>query len=36
MAHRRSKTRFVAGCQRHDLSWWTVHEPDTPELVPDI
>ncbi|UCD24974.1 MAG: DUF2779 domain-containing protein, partial [Gemmatimonadota bacterium] len=36
MPHRLSKTRFVAGCQCHDLLWWTVHEPDAPELEPDI
>jgi hypothetical protein len=36
MAHRLSKTRFVAGCQCHDLLWWRVHEPDAPELKPDI
>jgi predicted RecB family nuclease len=36
MPHRLSKTRFVKGCQCHDLLWWTVHEPDAPELVPDI
>lgn len=30
-----SKSRFVAGCQCHKLLWWTVHEPDAPELQPD-
>jgi predicted RecB family nuclease len=36
MPQQLSKTRFVAGCQCHDLLWWTVHEPDAPELVPDM
>jgi hypothetical protein len=36
MPHRLSKTRFVAGCQCHDLLWWRVHEQDAPELEPDI
>ena len=36
MPHRLSKTRFVAGCQCHDLLWWLVHEPEAPELEPDI
>ena len=31
-----SKTLFVAGCQCLDLLWWTVNEPDAPELVPDL
>jgi len=36
MPQRLSKSRFVAGCQCHDLLWWKVHEPGAPELVPDI
>ena len=32
---RLSKSRFVRGRQCHKLLWWTVHEPDAPELVPD-
>ena len=32
---RLSKSRFVTGCQCHKLLWWTVHEPDAPELQPD-
>jgi hypothetical protein len=36
MTHLLTKTRFVAGCQCHDLLWWTVHEPRAPELQPDI
>jgi len=32
---RLSKSRFVAGCQCPKLLWWTVHEPDAPELEPD-
>ena len=31
-----SKSRFVAGCQCHDLLWWSVHESDSAELEPDI
>jgi len=34
-APRLSKSRFVTGCQCHKLLWWTVHEPDAPELQPD-
>ncbi len=30
-----SKSRFAAGLQCHKLLWWTTHEPDAPELVPD-
>jgi hypothetical protein len=30
-----SKSRFVAGCQCEKLLWWTVHEPNAPELQPD-
>ena len=33
--HRLSKSRFVAGSQCEKLLWWTVREPDAPELVPD-
>lgn len=33
--HRLSKSRFVTGLQCPKLLWWTVHEPDAPELVPD-
>jgi predicted RecB family nuclease len=32
---RLSKSRFVAGSQCEKLLWWTVREPDAPELVPD-
>jgi len=32
---RLTKSRFVAGCQCHKLLWWTVHEPQAPELQPD-
>lgn len=33
-----SKSRFVAGLQCPKLLWWTVHEPEAPELVagPDL
>jgi predicted RecB family nuclease len=31
-----SKSRFVAGWQCHKLLWWKAHEPDAPELVPDV
>src|SRR6266704_5355252 len=34
-AARLSKSRFVTGCQCHQLLWWTVHEPNAPELQPD-
>jgi predicted RecB family nuclease len=30
-----SKSRFVTGWQCEKLLWWTVHEPDAPELQPD-
>ncbi len=33
---RLSKSRFVAGIQCHKLLWWRVHEPDAPELQPDV
>jgi Domain of unknown function(DUF2779) len=33
---RLSKSRFVKGWQCHKLLWWSVHEPDAPELVPDM
>ncbi len=33
---RLSKSRFVAGIQCHKLLWWRAHEPDAPELEPDI
>ncbi len=36
MPQQLSKSHFVAGCQCHGLLWWTVHEPDAPELVPDM
>ncbi len=36
MSHHLTKTRFVAGCQCHDLLWWMVHEPDAPELAETI
>ncbi len=35
VAHRLSKTRFVAGLQCHKQLWWRVQEPDALELVPD-
>jgi hypothetical protein len=31
---RLSKSLFVAGVQCHKRLWWTVHEPNAPELVP--
>ena len=31
--HRLSKSRFVAGLQCPKMLWWTVHEPDAPELT---
>lgn len=34
MALRLSKSRFAAGLQCPRRLWWTVHEPDAPELVP--
>ena len=30
-----TKSRFVAGWQCQKLLWWTEHEPDATELVPD-
>jgi len=30
-----SKSRFAAGLQCPKLLWWTTHEPDASELVPD-
>lgn len=30
-----SKTKFTTGLQCHKLLWWTVHEPKSPELIPD-
>jgi hypothetical protein len=30
-----SKSWFAAGLQCPKLLWWTAHEPDAPELVPD-
>ena len=35
-AHRLSKSRFTAGLQCSRQLWWRVHEPDAPELVPDV
>jgi predicted RecB family nuclease len=35
-ARRLSKTRYLAGLQCHKQLWWRVHEPDAPELVPDV
>lgn len=35
MTYALSKSRFLAGCQCHDLLWWQVHDPGAPELVPD-
>lgn len=32
---RLSKSRYVAGLQCPKLLWWTVHEPDSPELEVD-
>jgi hypothetical protein len=34
--YRLSKSRFTAGLQCHRQLWWRVHEPDAPELVPDV
>jgi len=31
-----SKSRFVAGLQCHRFLWWWAHEPDAPELTPDV
>ena len=36
MAYRLSKSRFVAGWLCPNELWWQVHEPDAPELVPDV
>lgn len=36
MAHRLSKSRFVAGWQCPKLLWWRVHEPHAKELEPDV
>ena len=33
---RLSKSRFTAGLQCARQLWWRVHEPDAPELVPDV
>jgi len=33
--HLLTKSRFKAGLQCHKLLWWTAHEPDASELVPD-
>jgi hypothetical protein len=30
-----SKTRYTTGLQCHKLLWLTVHQPKSPELVPD-
>lgn len=30
-----SKSKYLAGVQCSKLLWWTVHEPDSPELVGD-
>src|SRR5215813_14701147 len=30
-----SKSRVMAGLQCHKRLWWTVHEPEAPELLPD-
>src|SRR5256712_9918919 len=35
-ARRLSKSRYLAGLQCHKQLWWRVHEPDAPELVPDV
>lgn len=32
---RLSKSRFLSGQQCHRRLWWTVHDPEAPELVPD-
>ena len=36
MAHRLSKSRFVAGWQCPRLLWWKVYRPDAPEMRPGI
>lgn len=33
--HGLSKSRFISGLQCHRQLWWRVHEPASPELVPD-
>lgn len=33
--HRLSKSKYVSGLQCPKLLWWQVHEPRSPELVPD-
>jgi predicted RecB family nuclease len=33
--HGLSKSRYTAGLQCHKQLWWRVHEPASPELVPD-
>jgi predicted RecB family nuclease len=33
---RLSKSRFTSGLQCHKQLWWRVHEPQSPELVPDL
>jgi hypothetical protein len=33
--HGLSKSRYIAGLQCHKQLWWRVHEPTSPELVPD-
>ena len=35
MAHRLSKSRVLTGLQCHKYLWWSTHEPDADELVPD-
>src|SRR2546425_2836828 len=35
-ARRLSKSRYLAGLKCHKQLWWRVHEPDAPELVPDV
>src|SRR2546422_5034078 len=34
--YRLSKSRYLAGLQCHKQLWWRVHEPDAPELVPNV
>ena len=36
MPYHLSKSRFVAGWLCPNELWWRVHEPDAPELVPDV
>src|SRR5438552_1899972 len=33
MTAKLSKSKFTTGLQCHKRLWWTVHEPDAPELV---